>query len=200
LQDARRRTLQTAPKLQQLRPKRRRPITWLPSMGASKPAPMISSNLRLSTSSSLRRQGGPRITGITPMTATTMTTPTTTVSMGATASQCSGHKRPRRRCRNTRSPNAPAMAIYGRPDIGAMLPRATTGFPAPGHSRLKWATSGPPDIGEITVAGIVITTARGVNMSATTAALTMDSAIAAPATRAGTGAADASTITATSTM
>ncbi len=181
-----------APNLQQHRPKRRRPTTLPPPVGPSQPVSTISS--------SLLRQGESQITGIMPMMAPTMMTQTMTTRMGATASLCFRRKSPHRSCRNIRSLNVLEMAICGHQDTGAMPPRATTGYPALGRNRLKWATYGPPDIGEFTMAAIAITTAHGVNMSVTTVALTMDSAMAAPATRAGTGADGASTITAPSTM
>ena len=97
-------------------------------------------------------------------------------------------------------PECPGDGYLWTPGYWSYAPRATTGYPALGRNRLKWATYGPPDIGEFTMAAIAITTAHGVNMSVTTVALTMDSAMAAPATRAGTGADGASTITAPSTM
>src|ERR1019366_7357461 len=107
---------------------------------------------------------------------------------------------PRRSCRNIRSRIAPAMAIYGSPDIGAMLPRATTGCPAPGRGRLKWAFSGRRDIGDLSAAGTAITMAFGVDISATTAALTTDSATSESGIRAGTGTATVSTTTDPLTM
>src|ERR1039457_3969332 len=79
------------------------------------------------------------------------------------------------------------MAICGRPDIGAMLLRATTGCPALGRGRLKWASCGRRDIGDLSGAGTAITTAFGADISATTAGLTMDSATLESAIRAGTG-------------
>jgi hypothetical protein len=172
------------PKLQQRRPKRRRPTTWLLPTVLSQP--MISSSLRQHSRSQLA--GVPT------------TTTVATIRTRATASLCSRRKSPHQSCLSIRSLNVPAMAIYGRQDIGAMLRRATTGFLVLGPNRPKWATFGLPDIGDFTVAGIVITTARGVSMLATTAASTMDSATEAPATRAGTGAEGASTITAASTI
>jgi hypothetical protein len=168
---------------------RRRPTTWPQPTGHNKPAPTINNRPR--------RQNAPRKTGV-PM--PTMTTQSTTTKTAATASPCFRHKSPHQNCRNIRSLNAPAMAISGRPDIGAMHPGVTTGSLAPGRNRLKWAICGPLDIGDFMAAGIVITMVHGVNTSATTAALTMDSAMAEPATRAGTGADAASTTTGPSTM
>jgi hypothetical protein len=55
-------------------------------------------------------------------------------------------------CRNIRSQTAPVMAICGRPDIGAMLLRATIGCRAPGRGRRKWATCGRRDIGDLSAA------------------------------------------------
>jgi len=167
---------------------RHKPTIWPQPTGHSKPVPM--------TNSSLRRQSASRTTDV-PMAA--MTTPATTTSTVTMASPCFRHKSPHQSCRNIRSLNAPAMAISGRPDTGAMHPGVTTGSQAPGRNRLKWATCGPRDIGDFMAAGIVITTVHGVSMSATTVALTMDSAMAEPATRAGTGADAASIITAPST-
>src|ERR1035441_8326063 len=95
---------------------------------------------------------------------------------------------------------APAMAICGRPDIGAMLLRATIGCPAPGRGRLKWASCGRRDIGDLSAVGTAITMVIGADISATTAALTMDSATSESAIRAGTGTEIVSTITVPSTM
>ena len=67
----------------------------------------------------------------------TTTTPNTRIRV--TASPCFRHSKPRRHCRNIRSLPSPAMATCGRPDIGAMLPRATSGYPA--HGRM------PPQVG-----------------------------------------------------
>ena len=79
------------------------------------------------------------------------------------------------------------MAICGRPDIGAILRKATTGCPAHGLGRLKWACCGRLDIGDIPKVGIATTTVFGAGILATTAALTMDSATSAPGIRADTG-------------
>ena len=187
---ARRVMLRTPAPRHQRKPKRHRLTIWLRLTGPSNPAPMINRSLR-------PRGSSPAIVAPT---MTTMTTLTTTIRTAATASLCFRPKSLHQSCRNTRSRNVPVMVIYGRPDIGAIPRRATTGFPARGPSRLKQATCGPPVIGAITVAGIATTTALGDSMSATTAALTMDSATAAPGIRAGTGAEIVSTTTAPSTM
>ena len=117
------------------------------------------------------------------------------MTIPATANQSSKPSSPRLSSRNIRSQIAPAMAICGLLDIGAMLPRATTGCPAPGRGPLKWAICGRRDIGDLSAAGTAITTAFGAGISATTAALTTDSVTSESGIRAGTGTATVSTTT-----
>ncbi len=127
----------------------------------------------------------------------TKTTPAT--RMQVTASPCFRPSSLRHRCRYIRSLRSPAMAIFGPPDIGATLLGATSGYPASGRIRLKWAFCGRPVIGDSQPASIASTTVSGANMSATMAALITDSATVAWAIRADIGTEIVSTTTAPST-
>ncbi len=189
-----------APRVKQRRPISRRipqrRATWLPRTELRRPIPVISSSRRR-LSRTLRLRWCNRPLRIRP-TPTASLTPTT--SKRITASRCFRPNSPHRHCRNIRSLRSPATAIYGRPDIGATLLRATSGYPVPGRCPLKWASCGRLDIGDSQSASIASTTAFGAHMSATTAALTMDSAMAASAIRAGTGPEIVSAITVRSTI
>ena len=185
-------TLRTpVPKRQLRRPKRHRPITWHPPTAPSQPVSTISSRLR--------RQGRSHVAAMIPMTAPTMTTPTMTTgySYGQPVLQA---QEPPPALPEYSQPECPGDGYLWTPGYWSYAPQGYYWVPGAWRSRLKWATCGRPDIGEFTTAGIAITTAHGVYMSATTVALTMDTGMAARAIRAGTGADVASTITAPSTM
>ena len=193
-----------APKVKQRRPISRRILlrrtTWLPRTGPRLPILITSSSRQVSRSrfiSSPRRCGTIlQLQRCSPSRRTSTIPITATTRMQATASRCFRHKNLHHRCRNIRSLQSPAMAIYGRPGIGATLRRATSGYRVPGRCRLKWASYGRLDIGDSRRESTASTTASGAHMSATTAALTMGSAMAASAIRAGIGAEIVSTITA----
>src|ERR1700726_66023 len=103
--------------------------------------------------------------------ATTTMTPVTRTR--ATVSRSFMHSSLLLHCRSIPSPIALETAICGRLDIGAIRIRATTGYPAHGHDRLKWAICGRQDTGATRAAGIDTTTAIGDGILATTAELTM---------------------------
>ena len=114
----------------------------------------------------------------------------------ATASRYLRPTTRRHRCRNIRSLIAPAMATCGRLDIGATLPKVTTGCPAPGPGRQRWVSCGRRDTGDLSVGDTAITMDSGAAILDITAALITDLATSVWATRAGTGTEIDSTITA----
>src|ERR1700732_3288117 len=75
-------------------------------------------------------------------------------------------------CRNNPSLNVPAMAICGRPDIGAILLKAITGYRAHGRGRPRWVICGRRATGDFLVADTATTMDSGAGTSVTTAALT----------------------------
>ena len=96
-------------------------------------------------------------------------------------------------------PPSPGYGYLWTPGYWSYAPQGYYWVPGAWRGRLKWASCGRPDIGDSLAACINTITAFGANMSATTAALTMDSATSAPAIRAGIGAEIGSTITVPST-
>src|ERR1700735_161428 len=116
-----------------------------------------------------------------------MTITTRATRTPATGSRRFRHQPPRHRCRNIRSPTAPAMVICGRRDIGAILLRDTTGYPVHGRGRPTGACWGRRATGDLPGDDTATTTGSGAGISAITAALTMDSATSGLAMKGGTG-------------